>query len=55
MWEFLKELKKDADESDSRTLGLITFAVAFIGFFMCAVNIITRSWAMAAITGGLSL
>lgn len=55
MWEFLKELKKDADESDSRTLGLITFAVAFIGFFMCAVNIITRSWVMAAITGGLSL
>ena len=55
MWEFLRELKKDADESDSRTLGLITFAVAFIGFFMCAVNIITRSWVMAAITGGLSL
>ncbi len=55
MRDLLRELKKDADESDSRTLGLITFAVAFIGFFMCAVNIFTHSWVMAAVTGGLSL
>ncbi|MGN0638458.1 MAG: ATP-binding protein [Huintestinicola sp.] len=55
MREFLPELKKDADESDSRTLGLITFAVAFIGSFMCVVNIFTRCWEMAAISGGISL
>ena len=55
MREFLNELKKDAEESDSRTLGLITFAVSFIAMFMCLVNVCTRSWAMAAITGGLSL
>ncbi|WP_432650614.1 ATP-binding protein [Huintestinicola sp.] len=55
MRDFLYELKKDADESDSRTLGLITAAIAFIGMFMCVVNICTHSWVMVAITGGLSL
>lgn len=55
MREFLNEMKKDADESDRRSLWLITAAIAFIAMFMCCVNIFTHSSVMAVITGGLSL
>lgn len=53
MLELLKELKKDAENTDSRTISLITIAVGFISLFMCTINIITHSTLMVYITGAI--
>lgn len=55
MLDFLKELKKDAETTDTRTVGLIVITVGFVSLFMCAVNIITHSVLMAHITGALGV
>lgn len=55
MFEILKELKKDAENTDSLTIGLITVSLGFIGLFMCAINIFTNSPLMAIMTGVLGI
>lgn len=55
MLDFLKELKKDAENTDSKTIGLITITVGFISLFMCVLNIITHSYTMVVVTGVLSV
>lgn len=55
MFELIKELKNDAENTDDRTIGLITITVAFISLFMCAVNILTDSALMTFITGALGI
>ncbi|MGN0674196.1 MAG: ATP-binding protein [Oscillospiraceae bacterium] len=55
MLEFLKDLKQDAEDTDSRSIGLIIITVGFISLFMCVLNLITQSYLMVIITGTLSL
>ena len=54
MLDFINELKRDAEKTDSKTAGLITISVGFISLFMCVLNLVTHSFTMAAITGALS-
>lgn len=51
MNKLLKELKKDADNTDVRSICLIAIALALISLFMCAVNLFAGSYRMAVITG----
>ncbi|MGN0587320.1 MAG: ATP-binding protein [Oscillospiraceae bacterium] len=53
MLDFIKELKHDAENTDGKTIGLLTISVGFISLFMCVLNLITHSYKMAAITGAL--
>ena len=55
MLELLRELKRDAEDTDDRSIELIIITVGFISLFMCVINIITHSYVMAAITGLLSV
>lgn len=50
--ETIKELKKDADMTDIKSLSI--FMAAF-SVFMCVLNICTGSYRMALITGGLGI
>lgn len=54
MLKLLKELKKDAEKTDIRTIGILTITLGFISLFMCIVNIVTKSSVMVAITGVMS-
>lgn len=51
MFELLKELKKDAENTDKRSIGLISVTVGIISLLMCTINIITHSTLMVYITG----
>lgn len=53
MFEFLKDIKRDSDNTDSTTIGLIAITVGFISLFMCVLNLITKSFEMVVITGVL--
>lgn len=55
MLDFLRELKRDAENTDDRTISLITITIGFISLFMCIMNIVTESYIMVAITGALSV
>ncbi|MDY2847958.1 MAG: ATP-binding protein [Oscillospiraceae bacterium] len=55
MLNILKDLKKDAENTDSRTIGVLTITLGFITLFMCIVNIATKSAVMVAITGVMSV
>lgn len=55
MLDFLKDLKRDSDNTDIRTISLIIITVGFISLFMCAVNIVTNSPIMIMITGVLGV
>ncbi len=55
MSEILRDLKKDADETDLNGVMMLVTAVALVAFVMCFVNILSRSYIMALITGGLCI
>lgn len=55
MLDFLRELKNDADETEAKSIALVTLALGFISLFMCIVNISTRTLDMSLITGGLCI
>lgn len=55
MLEILKELRKDAENTDSKTIGLIIVTVSFISLFMCTINIATHSTLMVYITGAAGI
>lgn len=51
MFELLKELKRDAENTDKRSIGLISVTIGIISLLMCTINIITHSTLMVCITG----
>ncbi len=53
MTETLRELKRDADETDLNGVMMLVTAVALVAFVMCFVNLLSRSYTMAFITGGI--
>ena len=38
MFELLKELKKDAENTDKRSIGLISVTVGIISLLMCTIK-----------------
>ncbi|MGN1090050.1 MAG: sensor histidine kinase, partial [Huintestinicola sp.] len=55
MKKLLTELKKDAENTDIKSISRFTFAIAFISLFMCCVNLATGVTRMVYICGGLGL
>lgn len=55
MLELFKDLKRDTENTDSTSTGIITLSVSAMCFIMCVINIITVSHVMAIITGGLTV